>query len=136
MQDLMQAPVNNEESNLIKELRNTLVFTKEKPLYFKTNVITTFEVISMEPRNGLHIEVNKDVLDHIEYRNIFTLEYFEKLQQKDMMLLQQLDKSNHEEHVQRVNLEDKEKEIKRLKTKVTSLIEDMDELKTHDSKRK
>jgi hypothetical protein len=60
MQDLMQTPVNNEEDNLIKELRNTSVFTKEKLLDFKTDVITTFEVISMEPRNGLYIEVTSN----------------------------------------------------------------------------
>jgi hypothetical protein len=65
MQDLIS--VNNEEDNLIKELRNTSVFTKEKILDFKTDVITTFEVISMELGNGLYIEVIKDVLDHLEH---------------------------------------------------------------------
>jgi hypothetical protein len=42
---------------------NTSVFTKEKLLDFKNDVITTFKVISMEPTNGLYIEVTKDVLD-------------------------------------------------------------------------
>jgi hypothetical protein len=82
MQDLMQTTINNEEDNLIKELRNTSVFTKEKLLDFKTNVITTFEVINMEPRNGLSIEVTKDVLDHLEYTTMCTLEELDKLQQK------------------------------------------------------
>ena len=115
MQDLMQTPVKNEEENLIKESRNTSVFTKEKLLYFKTDVINTFEVISMEPRNDLYIEVTKDVLDNIESTTLCTLEELEKLQHKDMLLLQQLDHSNHEEHEQKYQLENKEKEIRRLK---------------------
>jgi hypothetical protein len=100
MQDFMQTPVNNEEDNLIKELRNTSVFIKEKILDFKTDVITTFEVISMEPRNGLYIEVTKDVLDHLESTTMCNLEELEKLQQKDMFLLQQSDQSNHEKFEQ------------------------------------
>jgi hypothetical protein len=80
--------VNNEEDNLIKELKNTSVFTKEKLLDFNTDVITTFEVISMEPGNGLYIEVTKYVLDHHESTTMCTLEELEKLQQKYMMLLQ------------------------------------------------
>jgi hypothetical protein len=134
MQDSIS--VNNEEDNLIKELRNTSVFTKEKLLYFKTDVINTFEVISMEPGNDLYIEVTKDVLDHLESTTLCTLEELEKLQQKDMLLLQQLDHSNHEKFEQRVQLEDKEEEIKSLKTKLTNLIEEMDEVKTHKNKRK
>lgn len=136
MKDLIQYSVINEEDNIIKKLRNTLVFTKEKILDFKTDVITIFEVISMEPGNGLYIEVTKDVLDHLESATMCTLEELEKLQQKDMLLLQQLDQSNHEKFEQRVHLEDKEKEIKRLKTEVTNLTEEMEELKTNDSKRK
>ena len=115
---------------------NTSVFTKEKLLDFKSNVITTFEVISMEPRNGLYIEVTKDVLDHIEYTNICTLEELKKLQQKDMFLLQQLDQSNHEEHEQKIQLDNIEEEIKILKTEVANLTEEMEELKIHDNKRK
>jgi hypothetical protein len=38
-----------------------------------------------------------------------TLEKLEKLQQKEMLLLQQLDQSSHEEFEQRLQLEDKEK---------------------------
>ena len=132
----MQTPVINKEDYYIKELMNTSVFTKEKLLDFKTDVITTFEVISMEPGNGLYIEATKDFLDHLESTTMCTLEELEKLQQKDMLLLQQLDQSNHEKFEQRVHLEDKEKEIKRLKTKVTNLKEEKEELKTHDNKRK
>jgi hypothetical protein len=58
---------------------NTSIFTKEKLLYFRTDVITTFEVIGMEPGNGLYIEVTKDVLDHIDYTTTCTLEELEKL---------------------------------------------------------
>jgi hypothetical protein len=65
--ELMQTPVINIEDYYIKELMNTSVFTKEKPLDFKNDVITTFEVISMEPTNGQYIEVTKDVLDQLEY---------------------------------------------------------------------
>jgi hypothetical protein len=61
----MQTPVINKEDYYIKELMNTSVFTKEKLLDFKNDVITTFEVISMEPGNGLYIEVTKDVLDKL-----------------------------------------------------------------------
>ena len=53
-----------------------------------------------------------------------------------MLLLQQLDKSNHEEHEQNIHLENKEEEIKRLKTEVANPTEEMEELKTHDNKRK
>jgi predicted RNase H-like nuclease (RuvC/YqgF family) len=53
-----------------------------------------------------------------------------------MMLLQKLDQSNHEEHEQKFQLENKEEEIKSLKTKVINLTEEMEELKKHDSKRK
>jgi hypothetical protein len=50
-----------------------------------------------------------------------TFEELDKLQKKDMFLLQQLDQSNHEEHEQKIHLEDKEEEIKRLKTEVANL---------------
>jgi DNA repair exonuclease SbcCD ATPase subunit len=53
-----------------------------------------------------------------------------------MMLLQQLDQSNHEENEQNFQLENKEEEIKNLKTKVINLTEEMEELKKHDNKRK
>jgi hypothetical protein len=84
----MQTLVINREDYYIKELMNTSVFTKEKLLYFKNDVVATFEVISMEPGNGLYIEVTKDVLDHLEYTVMCTLEELEKLQKKDMLLLQ------------------------------------------------
>jgi hypothetical protein len=42
-----------------------------------------------------------------------------------MVLLQQLDQSNHEENEQKFQLE-KEEEIKRLKTKVINLTEEME----------
>jgi hypothetical protein len=66
IKELMQTPVFNREDYYINELINTLVFTKEKLLNFKIDVITRFEVISMEPGNGLYIEVTKDILDQIE----------------------------------------------------------------------
>ena len=91
IKELMQTWVINNEDYYIKELMNTSVFTKEKLLDFKNDVITTFEVISMEPTNGLYIEVTKDVPDHIEYRIMCTFEELEKLKKKDMFLLQQLD---------------------------------------------
>ena len=54
IKELMQTPVINREDYYIKELMNTSVFTKEKLLDSKNDVITTFEVISMEPTNGLY----------------------------------------------------------------------------------
>jgi hypothetical protein len=59
MQDLMQISVNNEEDNLIKELRNTSVFTKEKLHNLKTDVATAIGVISLEPGNYMHIKVTR-----------------------------------------------------------------------------
>jgi predicted nucleic acid-binding Zn-ribbon protein len=53
-----------------------------------------------------------------------------------MMLIKKIDQSNHEEHEQKFQLENKEEEIKSLKTKVINLTEEMEELKKHDSKRK
>ena len=88
----------------------------------------------MEPGNGLYIEVTKDVLDQFEYTVMSTFEELEKLQKNDMLLLQQLDQSNHEEHEQKIQLEDKEEEIKRLKTKVANLTKEMEEFKTHSNK--
>jgi hypothetical protein len=43
-----------------------------------------------------------------------------------MMLLQQLDQSSHEENEQNFQLENKEEEIKILKTELTNLIEEME----------
>jgi hypothetical protein len=54
-----------------------------------------------------------------------TIEKLKKLQQKYMLLLQQLDQSRHEEFEHRVQLEDKEKEIKRLKIEVDHLIKEI-----------
>jgi hypothetical protein len=100
MQDLMQTLVNNNEDNYIKELMNTSIFTKEKLLDFKNDFITTFDLISMEPTNSLYIEVNRDVLDQLEYTIMCNFEELEKIQKKNMLLLQQLDQSNHEENEQ------------------------------------
>jgi hypothetical protein len=97
IKELMQTPVINREDYYIKELINTTVFTKEKILDFKIDVVATFEVISMEPGNGLYIEITKDVLNHLEYTVMCTFEELEKLQKKYMLLLQQLDQSNLEE---------------------------------------
>jgi hypothetical protein len=111
----------------------TSVFTKEKLLDFKTGVVATFEVISMEPGKGLYIKFTKNVLDQLEYTFMWTLEELEKLQKKDMLLLQQLDQSNnHEEKEQKTMLEYKEEEIKRLKTGVVNLTKEMNSLKTYD----
>jgi hypothetical protein len=136
MQDLMQTSVNNEEDNLIKELRHTSVITKEKLHNLKTDVTVAIEEIRMEPGNCIHIKVLVEALDNLEYTTMCTLEELEKLQQKYMLLLQQLDQSNHEEHEQKIQLENKEEEIKRLKPEVANLTEEMEELKTHDNKRK
>jgi hypothetical protein len=56
----------------------------------------------MEPGNCIHIKVHMEVIDNIEYTTMCTLEELKKLQQKDMLLLQQLDQSSHEEFEQRV----------------------------------
>jgi hypothetical protein len=128
----MQTSVINSEDYYIKELMNTSVFTKEKLLDFKNDVITTFEVISMEPPNSLYIEVTRDVLDQIEYKVMCNFEELEKIQKKYMLILQQLDQSNHEEHEQKFQLENKEEEIKILKTKVFDLTKDMEELNTFE----
>jgi hypothetical protein len=98
MQDSIS--VNNEEDNLIKELWNTSVFTKEKLLDFKIDVITTFEVISMELTNSLCIKVTMDVLDQLECIVICTFSELEKIQKTYMLLLHQLDQSKHEENEQ------------------------------------
>jgi hypothetical protein len=45
----------------------------------------------------MQIKVPVEALDSLEYTTLFTLKELEKLQQKDMILLQQLDQSNHEE---------------------------------------
>jgi hypothetical protein len=60
----------------------------------------------------------------------------EKLQKKDTLLLEQLYQSIHEEHENKIQLEDKEDEIKRLKIEVANLTEEMEELNTCDNKRK
>jgi hypothetical protein len=86
---------------------NTSVFNKEKLLNFKTDVITTFEWISMEIGNGLYIEVAKDFLEQLEYKVMCTFEELEKLQKKYMLLLKQSNQSNHAEHEQKIQLEDK-----------------------------
>jgi hypothetical protein len=56
-----------------------------------------------------------EALDNIEYTTMCTLEELEKLQMKDMLLLQQLDKSSkHKEKEQKIHLEYKQEEINRL----------------------
>jgi hypothetical protein len=132
----MQIQVNNEEDDLIKELRNTSVFTKEKLHNLKTDVAAAIGEIRLEPGNYMHIKIHVEALDSLEYTTLCTLEELEKLQQKYMMLLQNLDQSNHEEREQKFQLENKEEEIKSLKTKVINITEEMEELKKHDIKRK
>jgi predicted RNase H-like nuclease (RuvC/YqgF family) len=112
----------------MQKLRHTLVINKEKLHNLKTDVTVAIDDICMEPRNYMHIKVPVSILDHIEYTVMCTFEELEKLQQ--------IDQSNHEEHEQKFQLENKEEEIKRLKTKVINLTEEMEELKTHDNKRK
>jgi hypothetical protein len=46
-----------------------------------------------------------------------------------MLLLQQLYQSNHEEHEHNIQLENKEEDIKILKTEVVNLTEEMEEKK-------
>jgi hypothetical protein len=53
-----------------------------------------------------------------------------------MLILHQLDQSIHEENKQRVHLENKEKEIRRLEIEVDLLIKEIEELKKHDTKHK
>jgi hypothetical protein len=64
-------------------------------------------------------------IENIEYTTMCTLEEFEKIQQKYMLLLQQLDPSNHEDHEQKIQLENKE-EIKILKNEVVNLTKEME----------
>ena len=64
----------------------------------KTDVIAALEEICMEPGNCIYIEVRMEALDNIEYTTMCTLEYLEKIENKDTLLLEQLDQSrNHEE---------------------------------------
>jgi hypothetical protein len=79
-------------------LRHISVITKEKIHNIKTDVTVAIEEIRMEPGNCMHIKVPVEDLDNIEYKTMCTLEYLNKVQQKNMLLLQQLDQSNHEEH--------------------------------------
>jgi hypothetical protein len=58
MQDLKKNLVNNEEDNLIKELRHTSVITKEKLNNLKTDVTVAIDGIRMEPGNYMHIKVH------------------------------------------------------------------------------
>ena len=111
--DLMQISVKHEEYNLIKELRHTLVITKDKLHNLKTNVTVAIDEIRMEPINYMHIKFLVNVLDHLEYTTMCTFEELEKIQQ--------IDQSNHEEHEKKIQLENKEEEIKSLKTEVVNL---------------
>jgi putative transposon-encoded protein len=120
--ELMQYLVINKEYNSIKELMHTFVIIKEKILNLNTNVIVSLEDICMELGNGKYIEVPKEALENIKYTTVCTLEELEKLQNKYMLLLQQLDQSNnHEEQEKNIQLEEKEEEINILKTKVVDL---------------
>jgi hypothetical protein len=65
IQDLMQVSVNNEEDNLIKELRHTSVITKEKLNNLKIDVVVTIGEICLEPRNYMHIKFLVEALDNI-----------------------------------------------------------------------
>jgi hypothetical protein len=71
---------NNEEDNLIKELRHTSVITKEKLHNLNIDVTAAIEEICMQPRNYMHIEFPVDVLDHLENMVMCTFEELEKLQ--------------------------------------------------------
>jgi chromosome segregation ATPase len=130
----MQSLVINEEDNSIKELMHTSVINEEKILNLKTDVIYALEDIRMEPGNGIYIEFPVEVVDNLEYTSMCTLDELEKLQNKDMLLLQNLDQSNnHEEQEQKIHLKDKEEEINRLKTKFVDLTKEMNELKAYDT---
>jgi hypothetical protein len=94
----MKISVNSEEDNLIKEMRHTSIIIKEKLHNLQTNVAAAIGEICLEPGNYMHIKVPLEALDSLEYTTLCTLEELEKLQQKDMMLLQHLDQSNHEDH--------------------------------------
>jgi hypothetical protein len=59
----MQISVNSEEDNLIKELRNTSVITKEKLHNLKTDVAAAIGEIRLEPGNYMHIKVPMEALD-------------------------------------------------------------------------
>jgi hypothetical protein len=69
-------------------LRNTSVFTKEKLHNLKIDVAITIGEIQLEPGNYMHIKVPVEVIDHLEYTTMCTLEELEKLQEKDTMILQ------------------------------------------------
>jgi hypothetical protein len=71
----------------------TLVITKEKILNLKNDVLTTLEDIHMAPKNSLYIKLPRDVINHLEYTIMCTLEELDKIQKKDMFLHQQLDQS-------------------------------------------
>jgi hypothetical protein len=102
----------------MQELRHTSIITKEKFHNLKIDVTIAIDEICMQPRNCMHIKVLVDVLDHIEYTIMCTFEDSEKLQQ--------LDQSNHEEFEQRIQLKNKEEEIKILKIEVINLTEEME----------
>jgi hypothetical protein len=90
----------------MKELRHTSVITKEKLHNINTDVTVAIDEIRLEPRNYMHIKVPVHNLDHLEYTVMCTLEELEKIQKKDMFLLQQLDQSkHHEEKEQKTMLE-------------------------------
>jgi hypothetical protein len=65
-----------------------------------------------------------------------TLEELDKIQKKDMFLQQHLNQSNRNKHEENIQLEDKEEEIKILKTEVVDLTKEVKELKTYDKPNK
>jgi hypothetical protein len=78
----MQISFNSVENNLIKELNNTSVITKERLHNLKTDVAAAIGEIWLEPGNYMHIKVPVEALDSLEYTTLCTLEELEKLQHK------------------------------------------------------
>ena len=59
---------------------HTSVITEEKILNLKNDFLITLEEICMAPKNSLYIKIPRDVIDHIEYIVMCTLEELDKLQ--------------------------------------------------------
>jgi hypothetical protein len=66
MKYLMQNSVNNEDDNLIKELRHTSTITKEKLHNLKIDVAVAIGEICLELGNYMHIKVLVEALDNLE----------------------------------------------------------------------
>jgi hypothetical protein len=67
---LIQILVNSEEDNLIKELNNTSVITKERLHNLKTDVATAIGDIWLEPENYMHIKILVEALDSLEFTTL------------------------------------------------------------------